>query len=548
MLSQDFIPLVKPEKVEPENYPMGLEEYQEAREKAQVIAKRTGHWIKEEWKEQDLEIKLMFMVLLAMKNGISYLQVWPDAVEEAIRTQVYDAFDIYLMSNVTEIYDSPAIVKAAPQLISEIKANENFDQDQLKKIMPDNKYASDEIKEAYLSAKFGREGEGQEGSATLILKEAFIKEYLNKDNIGRIKRQEDGDKILKDRDEGDLVIRQVFTAGKVWLKDTYVTLPDYPFVDFRMEPGPVYQVPTIERFIQANKSLDSVMSRLERFIHTMNVGAYQRRRGENTKVSNVAGGLMLEYESTPLRQLDLTPIPAHVFNFIDLQNSFIEEQGVTTSAIGKIPKGIKAWGAIESLKASEYANLYMPIKMLKKTIQRISEKMLDIAGTYFINPQTVMRLDKGEPDYFDVIGQAGIDARKKIKEAKPVEDMIPLKKDYKVEIEIEAGLGYSDEGKKGRMMEIANFVLQMAQAGYLTPEAAKLMVERLLEVYQFGPTSELMDALKQAPQGQAPFTPEQQEAMKVAFLEVIRDLKNAQQGQTPPQGGVPTQGGGQSAL
>ena len=538
MLSQDFIPLIMPEKITMENYPADpmnpnpLQDYMDAMQEAKNIAKKTGYWMTEEWKKQELDIKLMLMVLLTMKNGISYMQVWPDAVEEAIRTQVRDAFDIYTMANITELKDSPFIIQASPKLINEIKANEYYDKAQLEKISPDNRYASDEIKEAYLANKFGRANDsGAVGS--LILKEAYIKEYLNKYNQPRIKKQEDGEQILKDKEEGDMVLRKSTVAGNIWLKDEYVDLPDYPFVDFRMEPGPIYQVATIERFMTANKSLDAVVSRIERFIHTMNVGAYQRRRGENTKVSNVAGGLMLEYDTTPLRQLELASIPSHVFGFMDLQNSFIEEQGVTTSAMGRIPKGVKAWGAIESLKASEFSNLYMPIKMLKKTIKGISEKMLDIAGRYFINPQTVMRLDKGEPDYFDIIGYAGIEARKKISEAKNTTGMIPIKKDYKVEIEIESGLGYTDEGKKGRMMEIANFVVQLLPAGLVTPEAAKLVIERLMDIYKFGPTSEMMEALDGPLQGKQPFTPDQKEAMKIAMLEVIADLQKAQQGGQP---------------
>ena len=519
ILSQDFKPLVLPEKVTNINYPQP-QEYQAAWQEAKNVAKRAGYWLEEEWKKQDMDIQLALMVLLTMKNSISYMQVWPDPVEEAIKTQVYDAFDIYLVSNLTSIYDSPFIGKVVPKTIKEIKANENFDKEQLDKITPDNRYASDEIKEAYLSSKFGRGGMASDAAATLLQKEFFIKEYLSDDNYSRVNKSNPD--ILKDKKKGDMVIRQIFSAGSIWLRDGYVNLPDYPFVDFRLEPGKIYQPAQMERFIPANKSLDSIMSRIERYIHTMNVGVWMKRKGENFKISNVSGGLMAEYEGMPPQQMALSPIPAHVFNFINLLIGFIEEQGVTTSALGKVPKGVKAWGAIESLKASEFSNLHIPIKQLKKTIQKISEKMFDIADSHFVTPQTVMRLDKGEPDYFDVIGQYGVDTRKKIKEE--VKNAIPLKKDYKVEIEIESGLGYTDEGKKGRMMEIAQFVLQMAQAGYLSQAAAKVVVERLVEVYKFGPTAELMEAMDTAGQEQE-LTEQQINQVKVALLETKKDLQ-----------------------
>lgn len=534
ILSQDFVPLVLPEKVTAVNYPDPMA-YQEAWKEAKNIAKRSGHWLTEEWKDQDLEIKLALMVLLTLKHSISFLQVWPDPVEEAIKTQVYDAFDIYLVPTYTEIYDSPFIGKCIPQTIKTIKANENFDKKQLEKISPDNRYASDEIKEAYLASKFGKEGMPSDSAATLLLNEFFIKEYLSNNNRGQVRASDAGADILKNHKDGDMVMRHTFTAGKVPLRDEYVDLPDYPFVDFRMEPGRIYQVSTMERFIPSNKSLDIVMSRIERFIHTMTVGAYMKRKGEATKFSNVAGGLVLEYSGTKPDQLDMATIPAHVFEFIGLLNNFIEEQGVTTTALGRLPKGVKAWGAIESLKASEFANLSIPLKQLKKTIQKTSEKMFDIADKHFISPKTVMRLEKGEPDYFDVIGGGGVEAHKKVKA--DVAGAIPLKKDYKVDIQIESGLGYTDEGKKGRMMEIAQFILQMAQAGYMTPEAAKVVVGRLIEVYQFGPTGELMDALEGMELGQkAQFSPDQQSQIKLAVAEVIRDMVQAQQGGVPAEG------------
>ena len=71
------------------------------------MAKAIGHWLEEEFKEQTLLEKLAFMVILSAKHGVSYLQIWADDQKEQIKTQVYDAFDIYLDGTLTEIYDSP---------------------------------------------------------------------------------------------------------------------------------------------------------------------------------------------------------------------------------------------------------------------------------------------------------------------------------------------------------------------------------------------------------------------------------------------------------
>jgi len=169
-LSNDPTPIIYPEKVNYSAYPpikAGTDdkgnpiiqqnpELGKAVEETKRVAKQTGHWITEEFKKHDFDSKLAQMVILTAKHGVSYIQVWPDAVEEAIRTQVYDAFDIFLIGSYTSIYDCPFLIKAYPQIIARIKANEMFDKEQLEKINPDNKHAGDEIKEAYMNARHGR--------------------------------------------------------------------------------------------------------------------------------------------------------------------------------------------------------------------------------------------------------------------------------------------------------------------------------------------------------------------------------------------------------
>jgi hypothetical protein len=519
LLSQDFLPVVKPERINRYNH-QDPQMYEMAQKRAKETAKRIGHWLTNEWEDQGLKEKLIQMVILTLKHGISFMQVWPDAVREEIRTSVYDAFDIYLSANYDSIYDSPFIIKAIPKTIREIKANENFDEDQLSMIAVDNKYASDEIKEAYLHSKYGGMNQPSDAAATLILKEAFLKETLNSTNMAIIRKQENGGEILKDRGQGDTIIRQVFSAGGIWLKDSYLDLPDYPFVDFRWEPGPIYQTAPMERFISANKSLDTITGRLETFLHTMNVGVWLKRKGEEFKISNVAGGLVAEYSQTPPTQMPLSSPPPAIFNFINLLNSFIEEQGVSTAALGQLPSGVKAWRAIESLKQSEFANLYTALQQTKKTVQTISEKMIDLSANYFVSLHEVPYTDDGEPDYFDIIGETGAKARNKIKE--PLnEDVVVMKNDYKVKIEVQSGMAYTEDGKKGRMMEIMDYMVQMSQAGLVDPVALKEAMKKMLEIYQFGPTEEMMEALDQ-PQPSIDETQLQQ--MKVALAETLKDV------------------------
>ena len=537
LTSRNFIPIIYPEKVSSVQFPpiptqdpntgqttmAPTPEYPKALEEAKRIAKASGHWVSEEFKRMGLIEKLAFMILLTAKHGVSFIQIWPDPVKETLNNMVLDAFDIHLNGSLNEIEDCPHVIKSRPRLISEIKADERFELEQVMQINPDNRYASSDIKEAYSKSRYGGLG-GTDSTATVIEKEAFIKEYLDEDNMGRIRQQEDGGEILKRHKKGDVVIRQVFAAGNITLKDSYLNLPGYPIVDLRFEPGPIYQVPLIERLKHQNKSLDLVVSRVERFLHTMVTGSWSVKSGEPTEPNNTAGGQIFKYNTTPPVQNPIASIPPFVFNFMELLQSLIEEQGVTTSALGKLPKGVKANAAIETLKESEFANLSISMEKIKGTVKRIAEKMLDYADDYFVKPQTVYYLEKGEPQYFDIIGASALQKRKELKldEGSPL-DAIPIKRDYRVDIEVETGLGYTREAQRTAAKELGDYLVQLSQIGLVSPEVIKTYFGRLLEIYQFGSASEIMEAMDNfGAEGQ--MTDQQMERIKVAVAQVMSDM------------------------
>ena len=521
LILNDPTPVVYPEQINTAAFE-NPQELNAAKQTNRQIAKLAGHWIEEEFKNQEISEELALMIILAAKHGISFMQIWPDAVKEKIKTQVYDAFDIFLKGDLNSIYDSPFIIKGIPKTIAEIKANELFNKEQLDKITPDNRLASSEIKEAYLKAKQGMHP-NPDIVATVTLKEFFLKEYLGTENKERIRSMNPD--LLGKRKDGDCIIRHGFVAGDLWLYDEYLDVYEYPFVDFRFEPGPIYQVPLIERFIPQNKSLDVVTSRVERYINTMVTGFWMKKQGEQFKPTNIAGGIVYEYLSQPPTQGQISPVPGFVFSFMELLTNFIEEQGVTTSTLAKVPKGTRSNAAIESLKESEYASLAVAQRRLKQTVKRIAQKFLDIADDYFIKPQNVQFLEKGEPQYFDVVGKKAMKAREAL--GVPVQgNVIPLSSEYHVDIEVETGLGFTNQGKREAILNLAaKIMIPLADKGYIPQDAVKVVLEKVLETYQFGATAKFMDAYET--QGTSP-TDQDIQKIKVAFMEVMKDLKGSE--------------------
>lgn len=535
LLSSDPTPTVYPQDTPITQFRDNQQAYQDAKTKAKDIALKQGYWLLDQWNTPDasgetLLEKLALMPILTAKHSVSYMQIWADPVYEKIRTQVFDAFDLYVIGNYTSLQDCPFIIKATPMLVSQVLANPYFDEDQKLKVTPDNKPAGSEIKQAYMRARFGRDSSADQ-AGTVILIEAFLKEYLNKDNMARIRKQENGETILKDREEGDCIIRQVFASngGAVWLRDQYLDMDDYPFVDFRMEPGPLYQVPLIERFMNANKSLDSAVSRMERYFHTMVTGMWLKHRGEQFKLNNIAGGQVIEYDQHPPEQAALQTPGEWTFAFMNLLTNFIEEQGVSTTTLGKLPAGVKANAAIESLKESEYANLIIATRRLRETVRRVAHKMFEVADKHFITPQDSSYTKRGDTTYFKVIGATALKGRKKLK-VETDEDVVPLSKDVKISIEIEQGMAYTKEGQKDTVQALINTMLEWAKLGVLPTQAVQVVIEKYLETYQFGSTAEFMEAFESGMANQN-LSEQQMLQMKTALLQALQEA-----GEIGPEG------------
>lgn len=523
-------PVVYPERVtveqfrDPQTGQVDQQAYAQEMEKSKQIARKRGMWLTTEWDdEQQLPIKLIDLILLAAKNSIAYLQIYSETEKQKICTDVFDAFDIIVFGDRRELKDLPFITKATPMDIKEIQASPLFDPAMVKKLTPDNKYATSEIKDAYMRARYGSKNTQDKKDGSVIVKETFMKEYLSESNWKEAVRLGEENGAMEGKSKGDMIMRHPFSAGGVTLKDEYVDYDEYPFADFRFEPGPLYQVPFIERFIPQNKSIDIVVTRLEKWVNAMIVGVYQKRKGENFQVSNFPGGQIMEYETTPLSQMNVASVGNTPFNVIEILNKYLDEQGATTSGGINVPQGVKSGVAIESIKSTEYANLKISTLMLKHTIKTIAERMLERADKDYLKPVEVSSMEDGEPDYFDVIGKRGAQLHEKLDQQLPP-DTIVLDKSVKVRVEIEPGLGLTMEGKRQAMQSIIEYIIKLTTAvpGIVTPEALQQIIKRFLETFGYGSTQELMEAMEEGIT-QAQMTDQSIMQMKIAIIEALKD-------------------------
>ncbi len=527
-------PVVYPERVLKSKYPdipdpktgkpMDNPEYTAAVDQAKKVARMRGLWLSTEWDEgQHLPIKLIDLLILAAKNSVSWLQVYSDPRTQTLITEVYDAFDVVIYGDKRETKELPFMTKIKPMDFKEVLSNPMFDPAMLRQLTPDNKYATSEIKDAYMRARYGAKQTTKDQS-TILVKESFIKEVLTDENWKQAVKLGEANGAMEGKSRGDMIMRHPFSAGGVTLLDEYVDYDEYPLIPIRFEPGPLYQVPFIERFIPQNKSIDVVITRLEKWINAMIVGVYQKRKGENFQVSNFPGGQMVEYETTPLTQMQNGSVGQTPFAVVELLNKFIDEQGASTSTLAQLPQGVKSGIAIESVKSSEYSNLKIPILMLKQSIKEIAERMLERGHKDILEPQEYSSVEDGDPEYFDVIGKRGYDLSQQVHKELP-EDIVVLDKKVKVRIEIEPGLGLTMEGKRQAMQEIIKYMLEIMNANpdFIPGEALKQVIKRFLETFGYGSTQEFMEVMDEA--SDEGVSDDTIQKIKIALLESLEEAE-----------------------
>lgn len=512
-------PVVYPEPVSIAQFKGNQEAYIQAYEAAKHRARRTGTFLSNIWKDYDLGLPLKFIeaLLIAAKQSIGYVKIYSPPKKEQLCFETRDAFDLYLYGNYKELEKLPFIIDTTPISMPELKKwmyEVNIDE---KKISPDNKYATSEIKDAYMRARYGQ----KEGEGTFMLQEMFAQECLSEENWERAIKLGADNGALEGKSKGDYIMRHTFAVAGMTLDDEYIDLSSYPYVDVRFEPGYLYQKSLIENFIPQNKSLDIVMTRLESWINAMVVGIYLQRKGENFNISNFPGGYKLQYETTKPEQMQVASAGNTPFNFINLLKEFMDEQGASTAALNQLPQGVKSGVAIEQVKATEYANLKIPTEMLKNSIQRISGKIIELVDKRFVTPHTVYNMDGMEPDYFSIIGSRGLAKRQEVGAEVP-EDVVPIKEGTKLRIEIESGMGLTVQGKRETMVQTLDYMIKLAAEGYMTKEAIQLITKKFMDIFGFGSTQEFMEAMEDGTTKDQ-MNEEDVMKMKVGILEALKE-------------------------
>lgn len=529
LLTPNYYPVVYPERVTQEDFRLkstgqiDTQAFAAAQEKAKENARKQGIFLQKTWEDElDLELKLMDMILLTAKHGISFLQVYTDPRTKSIRADVLDAFDVIMYGDRRELDELPFITKTASWDFNEVMSSELFDEDKKKDLSPDNLYATSEIKEAYMRARYGSKLNAANLN-TIVIRETFMQEWLSDDNWEQAKELSKDTGAMEGKSKGDMIMRHPLSAGGVTLHDEYIDYDNYPFAELRFESGYMYQVPLMERFIPLNKTQDIVVTRLEKWVNTMVAGMYLQRKGENMILSNIPGGQVVQYEGTKPEQMQISNVGPTPFQFMELTDKYIEEQGVSTNQLQNLPGNI-ANNTVENIQQQEFTNLKFAIARLKNCVTRIGELIMERADKEYIKPVDISYKEDNKVQYFSVIGSRGKKVHDEIDKDLP-NDIVTLNRKLKIRVEADTGFGLTQDGRRQAMKDLMKDMVNLYQQGFLGPQAMALLVKRYVEEYGYGSTDEFMEAIEQGvTQGQ--MSQAQLNQVKLALLQVLQDTKS----------------------
>lgn len=443
-------------------------------------ARRIAHYLVNKFDDLGMLLKTAESVLFGFKYPYSVFEVADDD-KNVVDVRVWDAYDIVFDPVLTDIEDAPVVFKLFRKPVVAFKDNPNYENTE--DLKPEARMSLEPMKDLRMTEKHGSDTSSEDfGGVNGI--EAWAKVTLTDEKIpDLVSENPEKNAWIEKKKAGDVVMKLTTLASNKILRDTYLDRGDYPFVPYKPKSGSFLQPAWIERFISQNKSLDMFVSNIEMYTALMVKGKWLKSKLSNVTRINNEHGDFIEYDTTPPEQAKIQPIPAYVFAHIANLEKWIEEQGVSTASMGRVPRGIRAYKAIESLKQSDIANLGVAMKALEETIKKVGEKVLAAAARKIEEPTTVYRMDKENPDYFQVIGEDAVKNNKALATKVKRDGVVVIGKDVRMKVAMESGLAYTEEGKRQTLMELLGMKI--------------IPSEMLLEAMKFSNVGEIIEKARQ---------------------------------------------------
>ncbi len=396
------------------------------------------------------EIKLKTLLKTLIKNTLlystSFIQVYKE--NDRYKMEVLDPFDISIYPNIKKIDDYPYLVKhiAKPfNVIKDLDKYKEVDFTELKKRLEENKYFNNDEKNATYTARFGFAGK-----EIAVINELYVVEKEGLAIYSYI-----GD---------DLILAQSAEETK---------LKHIPIEMFLSGEEP-YETAEIEKFIPLNKTLDVLITKLERRVHRLDGGRMAIQANEPIKIIKTDDGEFVRYNRKAPTIMPEENYPSTLINLIGILRDLFSSLGVNAAVSSAgIPNGVEAWRAIESLKQSDYGKMENMTQNLSECLTAITEKLVELVSVTEITPRNITIPSTKER--ISIVGSAG--------EATANEKSLIFSPNKRLKIVIESGITHTPEAKR-------ELVLKLVEAQLLPREMA-------IDMLKVGNTRDIMEKLNE---------------------------------------------------
>ena len=468
-------------------------------------------------------------VLYALKYGIFYFQYgWDD---EAVgldnqmgeaKVWIRDPFDVYpdpAGVATGDIQNCRFIDIATSTPVQEIVNNPNYRIDKekltMESINADDKRAASDFKQMIIMSQYSSNFSGSKELGTKILHETWYKKRV-KTQFKVNEKDEKGEAIEKEESIWDTEVWIATWIDGVLLRNEKTEFDKYNLIPCSSDnnPNELYGEGYIKHLVPIMKVLNRLESQILEYNNLVNRGRILAEKGHGIKkVTNENGEIVEHATGKSVQYWNPQGLAPDIYRQIDRMNAYLDDiSGVQEAFMGRVPEGIKAGVALESLKAQTANNLQDLKDNLEEALAELGEAILDMIARKLITSRQIQATGKnGKKNNFKIMGQVGVDPGSKLPE-----DTFVIGRQNKVRVVIGSGLAYTREGRISRLDKLL-------EQGVIDPQT-------YLEHMEFGDVDEIT---KRAAQSK----------FDNAMLANIE--KNGMPGmQGPiPQGGMPPAGG-----
>ncbi len=398
--------------------------------------------------EDEIKLKNVLKTLIKymLIYSTAYIQIYKE--NGKYRAEALDPFDISIYPTIKKIGDYPYLAKHIAKSLDSIKLSDKYkdiDFEDLKQKLEDNRYFNDERKNELYLSKFGYSGKN-----TVVIDELYA---LEKEGLAIYSYI--GDELIMAQSPDETKLKNIPIAMLLSGEEPYETAE-------------------IEKFIPLNKTLDVLITKLERRVHRLDGGRLAIQANEPIKTIKTEDGEFVRYNRKAPTILPEENYPSTLINLIGILRDLFSALGVNAAvSSANIPNGVEAWRAIESLKQADYGKMENMTQNLSECLTEATERLVELASVTEVTPRDII-IPKTK-ERINIVGSAG--------KATASEGSLVFSPEKRLKIVIESGLTHTPEAKRELIMKLV--------------EAQLLPREMAIDMLKVGNTRDIMSKLNE---------------------------------------------------